>query len=89
MENQPVNFGHDPDKVIYNFNNYKLTDIEKSVLSKALQFAIPPSKLEYIDFMLLFEFLFHDINNSDLSDSQSKAIKSKLLDNVFSNFLSR
>ena len=68
---------HDPDKVIYNFSNYKFTESEKSVLCKGLEFAIPPSKLEYADFMLPFELLFHDIKNSDLSIPQTKAIKSK------------
>ena len=47
MGNQPVNFGHDPDNFTYNFSSYKLTDIEKSVFCKALQFTISPNKLEY------------------------------------------
>ena len=44
---------HDPDKVIYSFSDYKLTESEKSVLRKGLEFAIPPSKLEYADFCRL------------------------------------
>ena len=48
----------DPNKVIYNFSNYQLTESEKSVLCKGLQFAFPPSKLEYADFMLPFELYF-------------------------------
>lgn len=31
MRNQLVNFGQDPNEVIYNFSSYKLTEIEKSV----------------------------------------------------------
>ena len=80
------NSSHDSDKVIYNFSNYKLTESEKSVLCKGLEFAIPPSKLEYADFMLPFELLFRDIKNSDLSIPQTKAIKSKILDTAFSSF---
>ena len=52
------NSSHDPDKVIYNFSDYKLTESEKSVLCKGLEFAIPPNKLEYADFMLPFELFF-------------------------------
>ena len=80
------NSSHDPDKVIYNFSDYKLTESEKSVLCKGLEFAIPPSKLEYADFMLPFELLFRDIKNSDLSIPQTKAVKSKILDTAFSSF---
>ena len=42
--------------------------------------------LEYADFMLLFELLFHDIKNNDLSIPQKKAVKSKILDTAFSSF---
>ena len=61
------NFSHDTGKVIHNFSDYKLTESEKSVLCKDLEFAIPPNKLEYADFMLLLELLFRDIKNTDLS----------------------
>ena len=43
-------------------------------------------KLEYANFMLLLELLFHDIKNTDLSISQNKAVKSKILDTAFSSF---
>ena len=61
------NSSHDPDKVVYNFSDYKLSESEKSVLSKGLEFAIPPNKLEYADLMLPFELLFRDIKSTDLS----------------------
>ena len=69
------NSSHDPDKVIYNFSDYKLTGSKKSVLRTDLEFAIPPNKFEYADFMLPFELLFHDIKNTDLSIPQTKAVK--------------
>ena len=65
------NSSHDPDKVIYNFSDYKLTESKKSVLCKGLEFAIPPNKLEYANFMLLFELFFHDIKNTGLSIPQT------------------
>ena len=80
------NSSHDPDKVIFNFLDYKLTEREKSVLCKGLEFAISPNKLDYADFMLPFELLFRDIKNTDLSILQTKAVKSKILDTAFSSF---
>ena len=82
---------HDPDKVIYNFSSRKLTEEEKSVLSKGLQFALAPKRLEYADYMLPFELLFCDIKTNDLTASQSSSIKSKLLDTAFTpyNFFER
>ena len=46
---------HDPGKVINNFSTHKLTEEEKSVLSKDLQFALAPKWLEYADYMPPFE----------------------------------
>ena len=80
------NSSHDPDKVHYNLSDYKLAESEKFVLCKGLEFAIPPSKLEYANFMLQFELLFRDTKNNDLSIPQTKALKSKILDTAFSSF---
>ena len=55
-------------------------------LCKGFEFAIPPNKLEYADFLLPFEVLFHDIKSIELSISQTKAVKSKILDTEFSSF---
>ena len=35
-----------------------LTESEKSLLCKGLNFAIPPKTLEYADYLLLFELLY-------------------------------
>ena len=44
----------DPDKVIFNFSSYNLSDHEKIVLSKGLSFAIPPKTIEYSEFLVPF-----------------------------------
>ena len=80
------NCSHSPGKVICNFLEYKLTESEKTVLRKGLEFAIPSNKLEYADFMLPFELLLRDIKSTDLSISQTKSVKSKILDTAFSAF---
>ena len=36
---------HNPDKVIFNYSSYKLSDIEKKVLVWGLNFALPPVNL--------------------------------------------
>ena len=51
--------------------------VKKSLLFKALNFAIPPDKLEYSDFLLLSELLFCDIQNLDVTD-QKKLLKLEL-----------
>ena len=80
------NSSRDPDKVIYNSLDYKLTESKRSILCKGVEFFVPPNKFEYADFMLPFELLFHDIKTTDLSIPQNKAIKSKILDTAFSSF---
>ena len=41
------NISHDPNKVMYSFSNFQLTDPDKSLLIKGLNFAIPPKQIEY------------------------------------------
>ena len=57
---------HDPDKVLFNFSSYQLSEHEKSLLSKGLNFAISPKNLNYADYMLPFELLFRDIDLLDI-----------------------
>ena len=37
---------HNPDRVIFNFSSYKLTDDEKNVLRKGLNFSVKPGLIE-------------------------------------------
>ena len=60
--------------------------MKKYVLSKGLQFVLPPKMLKYADCMLPFELLFRDIKTNDLTASQSSSIKSKLLDTAFTSY---
>ena len=48
---------HDPDKVIFNFSSYKLSDLEKRQLAKDWNYALPPIKYNYGDYMTPFELL--------------------------------
>ena len=77
---------HDPEQVILNFSSHILTEAEKSVLFRGLQFALPPQTLEYADYMVSFELIYRDIKTINLNTLQNKTIKSTLLDTAFSSF---
>ena len=79
-----INF--DPNKVIYNFSNYHLTDSDKSLLIRGLNFTIPPKKIKYSKFLLLFEFLFRDIKCNSDSSVDLASIKSRLQDAAFTSY---
>ena len=66
---------HIPEQVIYNFSSHILTEAEKFVLSRGLQFALSPKTLEYADYM-----------TTSLKTLRNGTIKSKLLDTAFSSF---
>ncbi|XP_057292667.1 uncharacterized protein LOC130621400 [Hydractinia symbiolongicarpus] len=87
-ETEHVKVGHDPNKVIFNFSSYKLSDSEKSLLCKGLNFAIPPKKLEYASYLVPFELLMRDINRDDLSNEDKNYIKTRLKDTAFSSYYS-
>ena len=47
-----INYSHNPNKVIFNFSSYELSDIENSVICKGLKLT------EYSEFLLPFELIF-------------------------------
>ena len=55
------NVSDDPNKVIYNFLDYKLMESDKALLIKVVNFSIPSKKIEYSQFLLLFELPFCNI----------------------------
>ena len=79
---------HNPEKVIFNISSHELSDDEKALLCKGLNFAIPPKRLDYADHMLSFELLFRDINKSKIPDENKEFIKSRLKDSAYTSFRS-
>ena len=75
---------HDADKVIFNFSSHVLKDHEKSLLSKGLNFAIPPKDINYPDYLLPFDLLYRDINLLRISNFSLDCIKARLKDSAFS-----
>ena len=52
---------HNPDKVIFNFSSHVLNTTEKSLLSKGLNFTIPPKNINYADYMIPFELPYRNL----------------------------
>ena len=80
------NASHDPYKVIYNFSNYHLTDSDKSLPIKGLNFAIPPKKIEYSKFLLPFELLLCDTKSNSESSLDLASVKAHLQDTAFTSY---
>ena len=80
---------HNPDKIIINNSSYQLSDIEKTVLAKGLNFASPPKKLNYADYLTPYELLLRDLKELSVDDSILKRVKvdmKKICLSSFENF---
>ena len=77
------NVSNDPNKVIYNFSNYRLMDSDKSLLIKGLNFV---KKIEYSKFLLPFELLFRDVKPNSESSVDLASVKARLQDTAFTSY---
>ena len=80
---------HNPDKIIINHSSYQLSDVEKTILAKGLNFASPPKKLNYADYLTPYELLFRDIKELSVDDSILERVKvdmKKICLSSFENF---
>ena len=80
---------HNLDKIIINHSSYQLSDIEKTVLAKGLNFALPPKKLNYADYLTPYKLLFRDIKELSVDDSILERVKvdmKKICLSSFENF---
>ena len=67
---------------------YQLPDIEKTVLAKGLNFALP-KKLKYADYLTPYELLFRDIKELSADNSILERVKvgmKKICPSSFENF---
>ena len=79
--------GNDPEKVIFNFSKYALSDIEKKLLAKGLNFCLPPKQLKYADYLVHFELFYRDIRNLEiLSNEDLDFVKTKTKETALSSF---
>ena len=68
---------HDPEKAFVNFSNRSLTEHEKSLLSRGLNFAISPKNISYAEYLLPFELLFRDIDLCEIPSYKKEFIRSR------------
>ena len=87
LSNKTYGTGNDPDKVIHNYSTYKLSDTEKSLLVKGLNYAIAPKRLQYGEYCINFELLYRDIHRLNIEDkSKEDFIKCKLKNIALTSF---
>ena len=77
---------NDPDQVIHNFSAYQLSDEEKSLLAKGLNFSIPPKSINFADYMTPFETLFKDVKSCDVSKLNLDLLRIDLKRIAYSTF---
>ena len=69
---------HDPGKAIFNFSKYVLSDCEKRLLAKGLNFSFPCKYLAYADYLVNFELFYRNIPNlSILSKEDLDFVKTR------------
>ena len=81
-----INDSHNPNKVIFNFSSDELSDVEKSLLCKGLNFSVKPKSIEYSEFLLPFALLFRDVKQENLCNEDLSLIKARLLDTALSSY---
>ena len=70
---------HDSDDLIFNFSSHVLSNAQKSILMKGLNFALPPKKLRHEDYLINFELLFRNsVESKSIKDGELQEFKSKL-----------
>ena len=78
---------NDPEKVIFNFSKYVLSDIETKLLVKGLNFCLPPKQLKYANYLVHFELFYRDMRNLKiLSNEDLDFVKTKTKATALSSF---
>ena len=57
---------NDPEKIIFNFSRSVLSNIEKKLLAKGLNFCLPPKQVKYVEYLIHFELFYKDIRNLEI-----------------------
>ena len=80
------NVRHDPKQIIHNYSSHTLTPEQESLLIKGLNFALPPKKLKYEDYMLPFELLYRDFHTLEKKENELVFAKNELRHIAYSSF---
>ena len=76
----------DPNKVIFNYSSFKLSDLEKRLLAKGLHYTLPPIKLNYGDYMTPFELFYREIRKLPIEDHELEKVKTEIKKEAYSSF---
>ena len=63
-----------PEQLIFNYSNRKISDNEIELLSHGLRYALPPKKIEYSRWFLPFEKLLLKLKDIPIYDSTQDGI---------------
>ena len=78
---------NDSEKVIFNCSKYELSDAEKKLLAKGLNFCLTPKQLNYADYLVHFELFYRNIRNLEvLSNDGLDFVKTKTKETALSSF---
>ena len=78
---------NDPEKIIFNFSKYELSNAEKKLLAKGLNFCLAPKQLNYADYLVHFELFYRNIRNLEvLSNEDLDFVKTKTKETALSSF---
>ena len=80
------NIKHDPKDIIHNYSSHILTPDQEYLLIKGLNFALPPKKPRYEDYMLPFELLYRDISKFDVKNDDLLFAKNELRNIAYTSF---
>ena len=78
---------NNPEKVIFNFCKYELSNAEKELLAKGLNFCLAPKQLNYADYLVHFELFYRNIRNLEvLSNEDLDFVKTKTKETALSSY---
>ena len=77
---------NDAKYIIYNFSSHILTKNQEALLIKGLNYAMPPKKLRYEDYLINFELLYRDLTICDVSNEKLFWGKNEIRNLPFSSF---
>ena len=77
---------HDPSKAIFNISKYELSDCEKGLLAKGLNFSIPSKYLNYADCLVNFELFDRNIRNLGILSNDLDFVKTKTKEAALSSY---
>ena len=77
----------DPNKLIFTFAKYELSDREKRLFAKGLNFSLPSKYLDYADYLVTFELFYRNICNLGiLSNEDLDFVKTRTKETALSSY---